>query len=73
LSPCRSRSFTQSFALYGKRVEQILGYLEETDDLDTFRRRLTDMLADLPEPAAVEKVRDATWYARLMGLDRGRG
>ena len=59
--------------LYGKRVEQILGYLEETDDVDTFKRRLVDMLADLPDPQAVDKMRNATWYARLMGLDRGRG
>jgi len=64
---------TRYHELYGKRVEQILGYLEETDDVETFTRRLVDMLADLPEPAAVDKVRDATWYARLMGLDRGRG
>jgi hypothetical protein len=67
------RLATQYHELYGKRVEQILGYLEETDDVDTFKRRLVDMLAELPEPAAVDKVRNATWYARLMGLDRGRG
>ena len=34
--------------------------------------RLVDMLSDLPEPGAVDKVRDASWYARLMGLNRGR-
>lgn len=51
---------------------QLLSYLEETDDLETFKRRLVDMLAEMPEPAAVEKVRDATWCARLMGLGRGR-
>jgi hypothetical protein len=67
------RLATQYHELYGKRVEQILGYLEETDDVDTFKRRLVDMLAELPEPAAVDKVRNATWYARLMGLDWGRG
>ena len=66
------RLATQYRELYGKRVEQIIGSLEETDDLETFRLRLVDMLADLPTPASVDKVRDATWYARLMGLDRGR-
>ena len=34
--------------LYGKRVDQILAYLEETDDVDTFKRQLTAMMADLP-------------------------
>jgi phage gp29-like protein len=63
---------TQYQALYGKRVEQMLSYLEDTDDVDTFRARLTEMLADVPDELAVGKLRDATWVARLMGRLRGQ-
>ena len=63
---------TQYRDLCGKRVDQILAYLEETDDVDTFKRQLTAMMADLPEPQTVETLRSATWYARLMGLFRAQ-
>jgi phage gp29-like protein len=58
--------------MYGKRVEQILGYLDETDDVETFKRQLTSMLADPPSQGAVETVRNATWAGRLMGALRGQ-
>jgi phage gp29-like protein len=63
---------TQYADLYGKRVEQIMGYLEETDDVETFKSHLTAMMADAPPPATVETVRNATWYGRMMGLFRSQ-
>ena len=58
--------------LLGPRVEQILGYLEETGDIDTFKRALDLLHADVPAPATQEAVRNATWVARLMGRLRGQ-
>lgn len=58
--------------LYGQRIEQILSYLEDTSDVDTFRRQLTSMLTDPPSIDAVDSVRNATWMARLMGVMRGQ-
>ena len=52
-------------------MEQILGYLEETDDVETFKRQLTGMLEDVPSDDTVTSVRNATWYGRLMGQMRG--
>ncbi|WP_196221051.1 DUF935 domain-containing protein, partial [Sansalvadorimonas verongulae] len=58
--------------LYGKRVEQLLSYMEETDDLETFREKLTEMMEDIPDDKAVETVQKATLFSRLMGLMRGQ-
>lgn len=58
--------------LYGDRVEQLLNYLEETDDVVTFKKRLNDMLADAPKQSTVEAVRNATFVSRLMGVLTGQ-
>lgn len=63
---------TQYNELYGKRIEQILAYLDETSDLETFREHLTSLLAEAPSEASVNTVRNATWYARLAGRLRGQ-
>jgi phage gp29-like protein len=66
------RLATQYYDLVGKRVETILSYLDETDDVDTFKERLVELLAAVPDAGAVDKVRDATWYARMLGRFRGQ-
>jgi phage gp29-like protein len=63
---------TQYEGIYGQRIEQIVSYLEETDDIETFKRQLTSMLTDQPAQGAVDKVRNATWAARLMGALKGQ-
>lgn len=59
-------------SLYGKRIDQIMSYLEDTQDAATFRQRLDEMLADVPPPATQEPIRNATWVARLMGRLRNQ-
>jgi hypothetical protein len=56
---------------YGKRVEQLLSYLDETDDIDTFRQRINDMMAEQAPEQAAEFIEQATWFSRLMGLFKG--
>ena len=58
--------------LYGKRVEQLLAFLEESDDVETFRSRLLELMAEAPSEEAIETVQKATVVGRLMGMMRGR-
>ncbi|WP_066016578.1 DUF935 domain-containing protein [Endozoicomonas atrinae] len=62
---------TQYQTMYGKRVEQLLNYLEETDDVATFRQKLVEMMKEPPADEAVETVRNASFFGRLMGLVSG--
>ncbi|MDA9095398.1 DUF935 domain-containing protein [Porticoccaceae bacterium] len=57
--------------LYGDRVDGLLEFLESTDDEVTFRKHLTEMLKEAPNDAAVETIRDATFFSRMMGALRG--
>ena len=56
---------------YGKLVEQLLNYLEETDDVATFRQKLVEMMEEPPADETVETVRNASYFGRLMGLVPG--
>jgi phage gp29-like protein len=58
--------------LYGDRVEQLLAYLEDSQDIETFQKRITDMMREPAPQVAVETVQKATLAARLMGLFRGQ-
>ncbi|WP_257263832.1 hypothetical protein, partial [Endozoicomonas sp. ONNA2] len=59
---------TQYHALYGKRVEELLNYLEETSDVATFKQKLTEMMKETPSQESIDTVRNASFFARLMGL-----
>ncbi|WP_422410874.1 MULTISPECIES: DUF935 domain-containing protein [unclassified Endozoicomonas] len=58
--------------IYGKRVEQLLQYMEETGDVETFREKLTQMMEEPPANEAVEQVRNASFFGRLMGVFKNR-
>ena len=58
---------TQYKELYGNRVEQLMSYMEETGDIETFREKITGMMEEPPADEAVEKVRNASFFGRLMG------
>jgi phage gp29-like protein len=57
--------------VYGKRIEQLLAYAENTNDMQTFKKRLLEMMAEPAPEETVEAVTNATWAARLMGLFKG--
>ena len=63
---------TQYKEMYGHRIEQLLAYMEETDDLETFREKLTEMMEDIPTEESVETIQKATLFGRLMGLFRAQ-
>ncbi|MEO1082403.1 MAG: DUF935 family protein [Pseudomonadota bacterium] len=68
-----ARRFAAQYqALYGERVEQLLSYLEESGDVETFKRRITEMMAEAPPAHAIDAVQRASFGARLMGLFRGQ-
>ena len=52
----------------GPRVDELLGYAEESGDFDTFRKRLLEMMATPPPMPAVESVRNASFFSRLLGM-----
>ena len=54
--------------LYGERVEQLLNYMEETGDAETFKQKITEMMKEPPAEQAVETVRNASFFGRLIGL-----
>jgi len=56
----------------GKRVQQLLAYAEESGDLETFRQRLNELLAEGPQQDTVDAVTHATWASRLMGMFRAQ-
>ncbi len=62
---------TKYQAMYCKRVEQLLNYLEETNDVATFRQKLVEMMKEPPADEVVETVRNASFFGRLMGLVSG--
>ena len=59
---------TQYQNLYGKRVEQLMNYMEETGDIATFRKKVTEMMKEPPEEQAVEVFRNGMFIGRLMGV-----
>lgn len=61
---------TKYQTIYGKRVDQLLNYLEETSDVDTFRQKLTEMMKEPPADESVDVVRNASFFSRLMGLSK---
>ena len=58
--------------IVGKRVRQLLAYAEETGDLETFRKRLNEMVAEGPSKETEEALNRATWTSRLMGRLRAQ-
>lgn len=63
---------TKYASVYGKRIEQLLAYLEETGDPETFKKRIYEMMAEPAPQEAVEFVEKATWTSKLMGLFKGK-
>lgn len=56
----------------GKRVQQLLAYAEDSGDLETFRQRLNELLAEGPQQDTVDAVQNATWSSRLLGIFRAQ-
>lgn len=54
----------------GQRINQILDYADTTKDYATMQTRLEEMMAELPREQTVEKIRNATFGSRLLGLLR---
>lgn len=55
----------------GSRVGELIDMAEATDDLATFRARLTDLAGAPPDPVMVNALKRAGFSARLLGRLRG--
>lgn len=56
----------------GPRLAELLSYLEDTDDLETFRKRINELAAEGPRPEAVDKLTRAGVMGRLLGMFRAQ-
>lgn len=56
----------------GKRIERLLAYAEESNDFETFRARILEMMAEPAPVEFAEPVARAGLFARLMGKLRGQ-
>lgn len=56
----------------GPRVDELLAYAEETGDFATMQARLAEMMEALPPAPAVDAVRNATVFSRLLGMLKGQ-
>jgi len=63
---------TQYRDIVGDRVDKLLAFLEESDDVATFQEHLLEMMAETPSEKATETIRNATFGARLRALFRGQ-
>lgn len=44
-----------------------MSYMEETGDMETFREKVTEMMTEPPAGEAVDRMRNASFFGRLMG------
>jgi phage gp29-like protein len=56
--------------IMGQRVAALLNAAEDADDYETFQRRLNEILAEAPSPAAIDKITRSSAFSRLMGAFR---
>ena len=63
---------TKYQAMYGKQVERIQEYLEDSGDFETFKRHMTTMMAEVAPAESVQAIQNATVVGRLMGMLRGQ-
>lgn len=52
----------------GDRVDELLSYAEESGDFETFGKHLLRLVESAPPAKAVERIRNANVFSRLMGL-----
>lgn len=57
--------------LMGAQVRQVLDFLEESEDLETARRRIGEILESAPPRQQIERIQRGNVIARLMGRLRG--
>jgi phage gp29-like protein len=63
---------SQYRTLTGERVQALLQEAEFAEDPDTFKRKLDELLAEAPAQGALDKLTNATFFARMLGALRGQ-
>lgn len=68
-----ARAFADQYqTVTGKRIAQILQAAEFSDDAETFRRRIDEILAEQPPEGTLEKLRRGLFFGTLLGAFRGQ-
>lgn len=56
----------------GRRVGQLLEAAEFSEDFETFKRRLDELIAEAPAPEAAQALSRATFFSKMMGALRAQ-
>jgi phage gp29-like protein len=68
-----ARMFAEQYqTIMGKRIGQLLQAAEFSDDPDTFKRRLDEILAEKPDESAMDKLSRSTFFGGMLGALRGQ-
>lgn len=68
-----ARAFAEQYqTVTGRRIAQVLQAAEFSDDADTFRRRIDEILAEQPPEGAMDKLRRGLFFGALLGAFRGQ-
>lgn len=68
-----ARLFSEQYpTITGQRIGQILKAAEFTEDPDTFKRQLSEILGEQPPAGAMEKLRRALFFSSILGSFRGQ-
>jgi phage gp29-like protein len=68
-----ARMFAEQYnTITGNRVAQLLQAAEFSDDAETFRRRLDEILAEAPEPSMLDRMTRAFSVSRMLGALRNQ-
>lgn len=68
-----ARMFAEQYkTITGKRVDQILKAAEFSDDPDTFRARIDEILAEQPPQSTLDKLTRGMLFSGLLGALRGQ-
>ncbi len=66
-----AKAFADKYeSIMGRRVGQLIQAAEFSEDYETFRRRLDEIMAELPPPEATDALVRAGIFSRLMGALR---
>ena len=58
--------------LYGKKIENLIAFMEDTNDVETFKKHLTELINEPVSDSPVEFVERASFFGRLMGIFKGQ-
>lgn len=68
-----ARRFAQQYQqVVGERVNQLVAYAEDSQDYDTFQKRLVELMGQQPPTQTVQTIENGNFVSRLLGALRAQ-